>query len=188
MNQIEDYIIVKNTISKDLCKSMVDECNTREWRNHTWNNYTTGEYTSESTKELDVMSCTQEQQNKITPYLIKALEEYQIKYSTEGEKTQSPLLTKFSPIRFNKYVIGTTKRKHYDHIHSIFDGKMKGVPIISIVGQLNEDYEGAEFYCREKKIRLKTGDILLFPSNFMYPHEVKEVTKGVRYSFVSWAF
>ena len=50
MNQIEDYIIVKNTISKDLCKSMVDECNTREWRKHTWNNYTTGEYTSESTK------------------------------------------------------------------------------------------------------------------------------------------
>ena len=34
MNQIEDYIIVKNTIPKDLCKSMVDECNTREWRKH----------------------------------------------------------------------------------------------------------------------------------------------------------
>ena len=60
MNQIEDYIIVKNTISKDLCKSMVDECNTREWRKHQWNNYTTGEYTSESTKELDVMNCTRE--------------------------------------------------------------------------------------------------------------------------------
>ena len=188
MNTIEDYIIVVNSIPKELCKELIDECNKKEWKKHTWNNYAAGTFESESTKELDVMSCTQEQQNKITPYLIKALEEYQIKYSTEGEKTQSPWLTKFSPIRFNKYVIGTTMRKHYDHIHSIFDGKMKGVPIISIVGQLNEDYEGAEFYCREKKIRLKTGDILLFPSNFMYPHEVKEVTKGVRYSFVSWAF
>ena len=79
-------------------------------------------------------------------------------------------------------------RKHYDHIHSIFDGKMKGVPIISIVANLNEDYEGAEFYCRGKEIPLKTGDILLFPSTFMYPHEVKEATKGTRYSFVSWAF
>ena len=65
---------------------------------------------------------------------------------------------------------------------------MKGVPIISNLGQLNEDYEGAEFYCRARKIELKTGDILLFPSNFMYPHEVKEAKKGVRYSFVSWAF
>ena len=104
------------------------------------------------------------------------------------QKTNPPWLTKFSPIRFNKYPIGTMMREHYDHIHSIFDGKMKGVPIISIVGQLNEDYEGAEFYCRGRKIELKTGDILLFPSNFMYPHEVRETKKGVRYSFVSWAF
>ena len=105
-----------------------------------------------------------------------------------GEKTEGPFLTKFSPIRFNKYEVGNTMRKHYDHIHSIFDGQMKGVPIVSIVANLNEDYEGSEFMCREKEIKLKTGDILMFPSNFMYPHEVKETTKGVRYSFVSWAF
>ena len=188
MNKVDDYIFVTNIIPKDLCESLIDECNKKEWKKHTWNNYATGTFNSEPTKELDVMPGTQEQQNKITPYLIKALEEYQIKYSTEGEKTQGPWLTKFSPIRFNKYVIGTTMRKHYDHIHSIFDGKMKGVPIISIVAQLNDDYEGAEFMCRDKKIKLKTGDILLFPSNFMYPHEVTETTKGVRYSFVSWAF
>ena len=188
MNKVDDYIFVTNIIPKDLCESLIDECNTKKWKKHSWNNYETGTYHSELTKELDVMSCTQEQQNKITPYLIKALEEYQIKYSTEGEKTQGPWLTKFSPIRFNKYEVGNTMREHYDHIHSIFDGKMKGVPIVSIVANLNENYEGAEFYCRGKEIPLKTGDILLFPSNFMYPHEVKEATKGTRYSFVSWAF
>ena len=58
-----------------------------------------------------------------------------------GEKTEGPFLTKFSPIRFNKYEVGNTMRKHYDHIHSIFDGQMKGVPIVSIVANLNEDYE-----------------------------------------------
>ena len=134
------------------------------------------------------MPCTQDQQNKITPHLIKALEEYQLKHSWPGQKTSPPWLTKFSPLRFNKYEVGNTMREHYDHIHSIFDGKMKGVPIVSIVANLNDDYEGAEFYCRGKEIPLKTGDILLFPSNFMYPHEVKEATKGTRYSFVSWAF
>ena len=188
MNQIEDYIIVKNTISKDLCKAMIDECNKKEWRKHTWNNYTTGTNTSEATKELDVMNCTREQQAKITPSLIKALDEYQKIVSWEGEKTVGQWLTKFSPIRFNKYEVGTMMRKHYDHIHSIFDGKMKGVPLVSIVGNLNEDYEGSEFHCRDKEIKLKTGDILMFPSNFMYPHEVTECTKGTRYSFVSWAF
>jgi len=139
-------------------------------------------------KELDVMPCTQEQQNKITSYLIEALNRYQTKVSVSGEKTKGPFLTKFSPIRFNKYEIGNTMRKHYDHIHSIFDGQMKGVPIVSIVANLNEDYKGGEFVCRDKKINLKTGDILMFPSNFMYPHEVKETTEGTRYSFVSWAF
>ena len=188
MNQIEDYIIVKNTISKDLCKTMIDECNKREWRKHTWNNYTTGTNSSEATKELDVMPCTQDQQKRITPSLVKALDEYQRLCSWEGEKTGSQWLSKFSPIRFNRYNTGTMMRKHYDHIHSIFDGKMKGVPIVSIVGNLNEDYEGSEFHCRDKEIKLKTGDILMFPSNFMYPHEVTECTKGTRYSFVSWAF
>ena len=188
MNQIEDYIIIKNTISKEICQSLIDENNKKEWQKHTWNNYTTGENSSESTKELDVMPCTKEQQDKITPYLIKALEAYQVKHSVPGDKTQGPWLTKFSPIRFNKYEVGTMMREHYDHIHSIFDGKMKGVPIVSIVANLNTDYEGSEFCCRGKEIKLKTGDILLFPSNFMYPHEVKEATKGTRYSFVSWAF
>ena len=188
MDNVNDYIFVTNAIPAEVCESLIDECNKKEWRKHTWNDYAAGTFTSESTKELDVMPCTQEQQDKITPYLAKALEDYQEKYSTKGEKTGGPWLTKFSPIRFNKYVIGTMMREHYDHIHSLFDGKMKGVPIISIVAQLNEDYEGAEFYCRGKEIKLKTGDILLFPSNFMYPHEVKETKKGVRYSFVSWAF
>ena len=64
MNQIEDYIIVKNTIPENLCKAMIDECNNKVWVKHKWNNYTTGETHSESTKELDVMSCTREQQAK----------------------------------------------------------------------------------------------------------------------------
>ena len=188
MNTIEDYIYIENHIPVELCEALIDECNKKEWKKHKWNNYGAGTFQSEETKELDVISCTQEQQNKITPHLIKALEEYQVRCSTPGQKTSPPWLTKFSPIRFNKYEVGNMMREHYDHIHSIFDGKMKGVPIVSIVANLNEDYEGAEFYCRGKEIPLKTGDILLFPSNFMYPHEVKEATKGTRYSFVSGAF
>ena len=188
MSTIKSYIYVKNHIPKELCEELIDECNKGIWKEHTWNNYASGETSSEPTKELDVMPCTKEQQAKITPYLVTALGEYQEKHSAPGGKTQGPWLSKFSPIRFNRYPVGTMMREHYDHIHSIFDGNMKGVPIVSIVANLNEDYEGSEFYCRGEKIELKTGDILLFPSNFMYPHEVRETIKGTRYSFVSWAF
>jgi len=54
---------------------------------------------------------------------------------------------------------------------------------------LNEGYEGGEFLFSSKyEVKLKAGDMLVFPSNFMYPHEVKELTKGERYTFVAWAF
>ena len=37
-------------------------------------------------------------------------------------------------------------------------------------------------------LKLKKGDFLLFPSVFLYPHLVKPVTKGTRYTFVSWSW
>jgi len=53
---------------------------------------------------------------------------------------------------------------------------------------LNDDYEGGEFafFDREVTYRLKKGSALLFPSNFMYPHEVLPVTRFVRYSIITW--
>ena len=53
---------------------------------------------------------------------------------------------------------------------------------------LNNDYEGAELYINDEQILLDTGSIVFFPSTFLYPHKVKPTTKGVRYSFVSWAY
>tara|TARA_R100000697_G_scaffold121409_1_gene148439 strand:- start:2922 stop:3107 length:186 start_codon:yes stop_codon:yes gene_type:complete len=58
---------------------------------------------------------------------------------------------------------------------------------------LNNDYEGGEICFRypdttgEWLIDKKPGRIIVWPSNFLYPHRVKPVTKGTRYSVVSWA-
>jgi predicted 2-oxoglutarate/Fe(II)-dependent dioxygenase YbiX len=53
---------------------------------------------------------------------------------------------------------------------------------------LNDDFEGGEFafFNRELKYKIEKGDALLFPSIFMYPHEVMPVTKGTRYSIITW--
>ena len=80
-----------------------------------------------------------------------------------------------------KYTPGGKYEIHVDH-------DLLSQRTLTCIINLNEDYEGSEFHCRGKEIKLKTGDILMFPSNFMYPHEVTECTKGTRYSFVSWAF
>jgi predicted 2-oxoglutarate/Fe(II)-dependent dioxygenase YbiX len=78
---------------------------------------------------------------------------------------------------------------HHDHIHTLFDGEKKGVPILSILGLLNDNFEGGDFLMFDaKKVNLSAGDIILFPSNFLYPHAVTTITKGTRYSFVSWGW
>lgn len=53
---------------------------------------------------------------------------------------------------------------------------------------LNDDYEGGEFafFNRELTYKLKKGSCIMFPSNFMYPHEIMPVTSGTRYSIVTW--
>ena len=77
--------------------------------------------------------------------------------------------------------------EHCDHIQSIFDGNIKGIPILSVLGILNNDYEGGEFIMfKNKKINLLKGDLLIFPSVFLYPHKVEPIKKGTRYSFISW--
>lgn len=95
----------------------------------------------------------------------------------------------YSRIRFNKYDRDTEMRLHCDHITTLFQGDVRGVPILSIVGVLNDDYEGGEFLMWEsQEIHLKTGSLLIFPSNFLYPHRIKPITKGTRFSFVSWVW
>ena len=92
----------------------------------------------------------------------------------------------YSHVRFNKYEESKEMALHCDHIHSMFDGERKGVPILSVLGLLNDDFEGGEFFMIDKQREFSKGDILIFPSNFIYPHVVKPVTKGIRYSFISW--
>ena len=71
----------------------------------------------------------------------------------------------------------------------IFDGERKGIPVLSIIGLLNDDYKGGELIMfNDYEIKLKEGDVLLFPSSFLYPHLVKPITKGIRYSLVSWSW
>ena len=81
------------------------------------------------------------------------------------------------------------KKWHCDHISELFDGQRKGIPTLSIVGLLNEDYEGGELIMFDNyEIKLKQGDLMIFPSNFLYPHKVEPIKKGVRYSYVSWVW
>lgn len=95
----------------------------------------------------------------------------------------------YTRIRYNRYNLGEEMRNHVDHISSIFDGTTKGVPIITVLGALNDDYEGGKFIMfNDFEIKFPAGTIMVFPSSFLFPHLVTPITKGTRYSFVSWVW
>ena len=52
-----------------------------------------------------------------------------------------------------------------------------------------EDYEGGDlvFTCG-KTFHPSMGDIIIFPSNWMFYHEVQRITKGKRYSGTVWLY
>jgi hypothetical protein len=53
---------------------------------------------------------------------------------------------------------------------------------------INDDYDGGEwsFFGGAHTQRLNAGDAILFPSNFLFPHSIRPVISGVRYSVVTW--
>lgn len=53
---------------------------------------------------------------------------------------------------------------------------------------LNDDYEGGEFafFNRKTIVNAPKGGAIMFPSNFIFPHEILPVMSGTRYSVVTW--
>ena len=75
---------------------------------------------------------------------------------------------------------------HSDNIHHSH-GQKQGYPHLTSLIFLNDDYEGGEFVlCGNKYIEKIQGSAVVFPSNFMFPHEVKKVISGNRYSVKTW--
>lgn len=98
----------------------------------------------------------------------------------------------YTAVKLLKYDVGDSFPKHKDHVHSIFDGTLKGIPVITVIGMFNQigkDYDGGKFiFYDDKEVDVNIGEILMFPSNFLYPHQVTTVERGTRLSFVSWGF
>ena len=102
-------------------------------------------------------------------------------------KAKFPMMasSKINQIDLLKYNSGGKYNVHTDHYTN-------SPRHLSIIINLNEEYEGGDLIFTDqkkvevKRIKLGKGSIVFFPSNFMYPHSIEPITKGVRYSIVSW--
>jgi predicted 2-oxoglutarate/Fe(II)-dependent dioxygenase YbiX len=180
--QLKELIhVAKGLIPKDTCKYVINSIKDQKWGKHQWGdgkiNY------SYPTKELDVLDITPELEEILNPFVSQSIKSYN---DYIGEKNASQISC-FSPIRFNRYQKDQIMRKHCDHIKSLFEGDVRGIPVLSIIINFNDDYEGGNLlFWDNYKVDLEEGDIVVFPSLFLFPHRVEEVTKNIRYSGVTW--
>jgi len=182
----------ENFLDQDYCKQTIKDLKKAEWSTHTFYQAESGKHVSYD-NELSVSWSNIKQRQEIQDKLYHGLQRYLNELPTIAKADNVyewfTGWSGYSELRFNKYDKTTKMKLHCDHIHSMFDGVRKGIPVLSLLGCLNDNYEGGELIMfADQEIELKSGSLLIFPSNFMYPHEVKPVKKGSRYSYVSWAW
>ena len=100
-----------------------------------------------------------------------------------------------SRYRFNKLnQVDFLKYKANDidagYVYHVDQGVTAPNRSLSISLCLNNNFTGGEFLFDlpegELQVAQNIGDVIAFPSNFMFPHQVKKINSGVRYALVGW--
>lgn len=174
-------MLLKNAVPTELCDIVLEEYeNTEEWQAAL-----TSGYTNKKTRNCDTIGISQpsvinnkssriEIDNKLFNCAGKCIENYnkKFKHADVQEDTGYELL---------RYKTGGFYSEHTDSF-------LQAPRLVSCSFALNDNYKGGEFafFDKETKYKLSKGDALMFPSTFMYPHEIMPVTEGVRYSIITW--
>ena len=184
MKNIDDYIVVfENVMTHFLCDAILEEFNTEE----EWQKTVVG------TGRVDDKIRTAETVVISYPHVIEKNSKVRQKLDKYVFASAGLAIKKYNEIfplacieedsgyELLRYKEGQFYTKHTDS----FKARPRAV---SCSFMLSDDYEGGEFafFNREKIIKASKGSAIMFPSNFMYPHEIMPVTKGTRYSIITW--
>ena len=121
--------------------------------------------------------------NYIQAIMMKACLDYRIRhpYAEVKEINQLDLLK----YETNSYKAGYSY--HIDYASGVHKPRQLSISIC-----LNNEFKGGDFRFSingdEAVYPQNEGDCLIFPSNFMFPHQVDKVTQGTRYALIGWAF
>ena len=189
---LTDYIkVLDDTIPEDILENLIKICkesqnfkeasifrdprkdlgivDTKVRKTSTW-----------SIKNIGVKSLTEVHWANLLHYVFsKGIKEY-----VKQTKTETGFMV--NDIQILKYNVGSFYKFHVDSGPSVSR-------TFSSIFLLNDDYEGGELVFKfpsaenEYRINTKKNRLIIWPSNFLYPHSVLPVIKGTRYSVVSWA-
>lgn len=185
MKNVADYImVVEGVVTIPLCDAILEEfSNEEEWNRTTVGNEARVDDQIRTAYSIGmsypyVIERNAKVRQKLDRYVFAsaglAIKKYREKFSSCNIEID----TGYDLLRYKE---GQFYTQHTDS----FKQQPRSV---SCSFSLNDDYEGGEwgFFDREKIIKPPKGSAVMFPSNFMYPHEIMPVTKGTRYSIITW--
>lgn len=182
---LRDYImVIEDAITPALCDALLQEYGEAD----DWVNTVVGSngVFDQTTRNANTIIMSQDFIIERNPKIRKKLDRYV--FATAGnalnkyrEKYTNVFVSEDTGYELLRYKEGQFYTQHTDS----FKNRPRAV---SCSFALNDDYEGGEwaFFDRKIKLKLRKGSAILFPSNFLYPHEIMPVTKGVRYSMITW--
>tara|TARA_B100001059_G_scaffold204938_1_gene214542 strand:+ start:412 stop:966 length:555 start_codon:yes stop_codon:yes gene_type:complete len=172
----------KNILSVELCNQIIDYK-----FDYVKSTYATHKGLSPNEKRVEMDEIWIRKDHTFYKDLNDAVTKVAKKYTVKMKSFHDRdfVVQKTTDFRLNKYDVGGYMSRHCDNIHHSH-GQTFGYPQASVLLFLNDNFKGGEFLVSEEQPKIKTGEALIFPSNFMFPHEVKKITQGTRWSIVSW--
>jgi predicted 2-oxoglutarate/Fe(II)-dependent dioxygenase YbiX len=181
-NTLEQYVkVFYDVVPEDLCDAIIKEySNSDEWRLAE-----TGGGLQTEVRNVDEISMSSDEsignsslRRELDDRLFESVSSVSKKYQEEFKHYSINVDTGYQLLRYKE---GQFYTQHTDS----FITQQRSLSCSLI---LNDDYEGGEFCFWDGTMmhRPPKGAALVFPSNFMYPHEIRKVTKGERYSIITW--
>ena len=171
----------QNIVSDNLCDKIIDYSDNQKPLQPS--TYSTSSGKSDRSKERVKMDDGWFRKGeKFYDDIRKSFQEVIRRYQ---EKHPDFVCQRHTDFRLNKYSYGGFMSRHVDNIHHSH-GQEYGYPQVSSLLFLNDDYKGGQLKISNITYNTKKGSAIIFPSNFMFPHEVNLITEGTRYSIVTW--
>jgi predicted 2-oxoglutarate/Fe(II)-dependent dioxygenase YbiX len=176
---IDLALVIPSFLNNDTCKYLINVYKKNSEKSFQERSLDiNGDYKTAKFKALELHPETKAFKT-IKPHLHKINEKY-YQYLKQFNMFHMPAWNKHfnfaHKFRLLKYGLND-----YIHPHIDFDTGTVGSCIIN----LNSDYAGGEltFFNGEYSIKLNEGDVIIFPADIFWVHEIKPITSGERFSF-----
>ena len=180
---LRDYIVVlENIIPDELCDEIIDEYD----NDNEWIHAITGGGVNRDARQCDAINVSdafiidqnQDKRKNIDDKLFVCAGDAIQKYNDKFEESKIEGDSGYTLLRYQE---GEFYSQHTDHF-------LQAPRTVSCSFTLNDNFEGGEFgfFNRELTYNPPKGSAIMFPSNFMYPHEIMPVKRHVRYSIITW--